>query len=1017
MLCLLASLLAAAPGEPSELVVADDLPAVLVAAEPLVEDPVAIRFDADGRLWVVEMPDYPTGPADGEPPRGRVVTLADDDGDGISDRRTVFADGLLMPTGVQPFGSGKDVTGAIVTLAGEVAYLEDTDGDGRADRRTTWIAGLAEGNEQLRSNHPTIGPDGWLYVANGLRTVDVTDVRDPESKPVRVRGRDFRFRLDRPGIEPVTGHGQFGMTFDRWGRRFTCSNARPCDYAVFTTRDLALNPLLRNPVAVDEVVPGGQGRPVHPLVTQWTTSILHTGSFTAACGIHTHLAAPLPPTDDELSETVLICEPTGSLVHAERLRPRGASFAAAPYPADRAFLASTDPWFRPVDLTEGPDGCLYVVDMHRKVIEHPHWMTEEARARADFDSGRGMGRIYRIGTPQTIRDRLPLAQLTAPRNGWEIAAARQSLAESPITMDGLAADTSLTPDARIRVRQWLAGQGQWSAEAASRDLARLLALSEDDAVDLADELFLDTTTPASRELAGTLRLLYESGHELQPPAEDDGRGGTIRDAATLRRHYAMRLTRHRDPLVRMLADLWPERVPRPAMLRRLDRDLLDPWLRQAAALAFRPDDRLSVHGFTDEQSLRRIAADAPSKLSTQARLALLRDQAEFAARSLARSDDATTVGHAIDRWRRMAEKAALAEANRGGEPPGPIPVVTFLMLGFADGGFAGQIGDEPLKRREGLAAIAGLVGLGDAGGVRDQTLLNDQIALAQDRSQPMAIRAAAIRLLAHLSDDEMLLSGLWGTDEAAIRREALAGFRLRRDLLLPAAMLDGLDTQPPALRESVLAAAMASADRQRQLLDAVRDGRLDPVLIGAAHSERLRESGDDRIAAAAADLLPAFSGVDAETWQRYLTALHPSEGDAARGRAAFVKHCGVCHRVGDVAGAAGRVGPELSDVRTKTREQLLEAILRPSAAIDADYVAYLARTDDGRVVSGVIVAESDAAVTLRGADGRDVALLRDELDGLKTTGRSLMPEGLHRTIDPQTMSDLVHWMKTWRFAE
>ncbi len=144
----------------------------LAAAEPEVIDPVAIRFDEDGRMWVVEMRDYPHGPAEGRacPVADRV--LEDRDGDGRFETATVFADKLLFVTGLQPWKGG-----VFVTLAGRVAYMKDTDGDGRADVDETWFTGFAEENSQLRANHPRLALDNHIYVANGLRGGKVVNVR------------------------------------------------------------------------------------------------------------------------------------------------------------------------------------------------------------------------------------------------------------------------------------------------------------------------------------------------------------------------------------------------------------------------------------------------------------------------------------------------------------------------------------------------------------------------------------------------------------------------------------------------------------------------------------------------------------------------------------------------------------------------------------------------------------------------------------------------------------------------
>ena len=156
------------PLSPDESVRRLEIPAGLkveiVAAEPDVSAPVAIAFDERGRMWVVEMSDYPNGPAKGEAGKSRIRVLTDEDHDGRYDHPVVFAENLLFANGILPWQDG-----VIVTMDGTISFLRDTNGDGRADEITPWFTGFARENPQLRCNHPTLGWDGWIYVANGLR--------------------------------------------------------------------------------------------------------------------------------------------------------------------------------------------------------------------------------------------------------------------------------------------------------------------------------------------------------------------------------------------------------------------------------------------------------------------------------------------------------------------------------------------------------------------------------------------------------------------------------------------------------------------------------------------------------------------------------------------------------------------------------------------------------------------------------------------------------------------------------
>ena len=371
-----------------QIVVDPGLRVELVAHEPNVIDPVAIRFDEAGRMWVVEMRDYPTGPTKDAPAGSRISILKDTDGDGFYETATVFADNLSFATGLQPWDGG-----AFVTLAGKVAYLKDTDGDDKADVNETWYTGFSQVNQQLRANHPTLALDNHIYIAAGLRGGTIADARHPEVKPVSISGMDFRFDPLTRKFEAVTGEAQFGLTFDDYGNRFVCANRDPAIHMVLENWQLKKNPLVTVDSVLEHVVFGANYTPIFPIGRAWTTSNLHAGQFTAACGIKIYRGTALPSS---MYGNVFVCEPTGYMVHREVIKPNGVTFGESFVKHTTEFFASRDEWCRPVNMEVGPDGALYVVDMYRQIIEHPEWMPEELRQRPNLRAGNDRGRIYRV---------------------------------------------------------------------------------------------------------------------------------------------------------------------------------------------------------------------------------------------------------------------------------------------------------------------------------------------------------------------------------------------------------------------------------------------------------------------------------------------------------------------------------------------------------------------------------------------------------------------------------------------
>jgi putative membrane-bound dehydrogenase-like protein len=379
----------------------------LVAAEPLVESPCAMAFDERGRMYVAENRGYPNF---SNPPLGRIALLVDSDGDGKMDQRSTFADGLTFPNGVLPWRGG-----VIVTCAPDVIYLKDTDGDGHADERRVLLTGFdTKGSTQLRVNCPTIGPDGWIYLAAGLSGGSITCPDHPERPAVKMMA-DVRFNPETLEVENIDGRSQYGMSFDEMGRRFICMNRLPVQHVVLSSRLLARNPHLAMSDTVQDcsernvktgLKGGGEGVRLFPISHNVTTADSHSGSFSAACGIYIHQGEQLSV---EYRDRAFSCDPTANVVHVDNLKLRGATFEAQPVFNSREFLASSDDWFRPVFLASGPDGALYVVDMTREVIEHPDYLPQAVRSHTPFESGRELGRIWRIRLVEDQESTMPKA--------------------------------------------------------------------------------------------------------------------------------------------------------------------------------------------------------------------------------------------------------------------------------------------------------------------------------------------------------------------------------------------------------------------------------------------------------------------------------------------------------------------------------------------------------------------------------------------------------------------------------
>ena len=371
----------------------------LAASEPNVRDPVAISFDEYGRMYVVEMRDY----SERRDERlGEVRLLEDTDNDGAFEKSTVFAGGLPWPTAVICFGGG-----VFVATTPDILFLRDTNGDGKADERRVVLTGFGKGLERLNvqalPNSFNWTLDHRIHGATGPNGGQVTAVNSPAA-PVELRGRDFSFDPRTLDLRAETGGSQHGLTFDNYGRKFVCNNSSHIQTLMYEERYAARNAVYSLPRALVDIAKDGGAAPVYRISpdepwrvirTQWRVAGKvpgpiegggrASGYFTSATGVTIYRGDAYGP---EFVGDAFIGDCGSNLVHRKKVRSNGIGLVAE-RPADEQkteFLASTDNWFRPVQFANAPDGCLYVLDMYREVIEHPWSLPPGIKKHLDLNS-------------------------------------------------------------------------------------------------------------------------------------------------------------------------------------------------------------------------------------------------------------------------------------------------------------------------------------------------------------------------------------------------------------------------------------------------------------------------------------------------------------------------------------------------------------------------------------------------------------------------------------------------------
>lgn len=378
------------------------------AAEPFVVDPVEMIFDDRGRIFIVEMPDYPFKP---EPGRGagKIKQLFDDDQDGRIDRATIFAENISEATSVHPW---KD--GLLVAAAPNISWLIDTDNDGKADSSVILFTGFFENNSEAQITNLKFMPDNWIYASNHGQGGEVKFLLDTAAKPLSMAGGDFRFRLDQGKFELVSGPAQFGQAFNDRIHRFITQNTLHIRYPIIPWKYLHRNPFIPSKNAtvnisdhdleMFQLTPPPYWRAERTRRRQESYDEQNLGRmeyaedhFTGASGGTFYGGHTFPR---EFYGSIFTGDVAGNLIHRDILVPLkdSPSYAASRAQAEKTeeFLASTDSWFRPAIFTVGPDGFLYVVDMYRQHIETPLSIPEDLKEDMDFLEGSQRGRIYRI---------------------------------------------------------------------------------------------------------------------------------------------------------------------------------------------------------------------------------------------------------------------------------------------------------------------------------------------------------------------------------------------------------------------------------------------------------------------------------------------------------------------------------------------------------------------------------------------------------------------------------------------
>lgn len=991
--------------------VAPDLKVELVAAEPLIQDPVAFEWDVQGRLWVVQMGGYPNGTtdADGRPVSGgEIRVLEDQDGDGKYDTSTVFLDDLNFPTGIHRWRNG-----VIVTDAPTIFYAEDTDGDLKADIRRTLYRGFVEGNQQHRVNGLSWGLDNWLHVANGDSGGEIESVSSlgenqdggPRDQPspcdaaeyrdflssqmevsgpgcrIGIRGRDLRIQPDYGLMDPVSGQSQFGRCRDDWGNWFGGNNSRPMWHNMLEDRYTRRNPHFSSGDPRREIFQPPGASPVFPISRTLERFNDHdrANRFTSACSPMLYRDSLL---GEEFAGDAFVCEPVHNLVSRRVMTPEGTTFAAqrSANEAGREFLASSDNWFRPVMVRTGPDGAIWIADMYRFVIEHPEWIPEDWQRKLNLQAGRAMGRIYRV-----VRDVNPAC------------CGSESASEEP---SGPGVE-----------RDWLTATGS--------DVSREALLSR-----------LASPNGWWRDTAQRL-ILHRKDHHF-----DD----MLREMATshpspLARLHALclmipQLFGGPDVLIPMLSDPNPE-------IRRHAIRLAEPWLQPSvsksheemadAVLAMANDDdprvilqlAYSVGSHGPEKS--RSAGQVLGKLLVQYQNHPQIFAAAMSSLNVSNMDHVLTE---VFRLEKQVDSALVlkligqaAAFNRldslvdcfGRAVPHESEADGLVFLDRTAALLREVRRHEPTWKKLSDRAEwkSKAVPVLNRGVEQADALLADSSASAE--SKISAIRFLEVTGAGQPAVSERLASLISPKNSPEVQTAILSALITMADPQTPERLLKQWRTLTPMSRTHVVDALLSRSSWTDELLAALESGSVTDRDLNATHREQLLRSSTESVRKRAAKLFTTeTAGTRLEVVSRYEREIG-SPGDPLRGRIVFEKRCSACHRLQEIGRS---VGADLTALRDRSTSALLTAILDPNRAVEAKFLTYTVVLNSGQVFSGMLASESGNSITLISTEGKEHILLRTEIDQLVSSGRSLMPEGLEKDLSTQDIADVIAFVQT-----
>ncbi|MGB5356717.1 MAG: PVC-type heme-binding CxxCH protein [Eudoraea sp.] len=947
----------------------------LVASEPLVFDPVELQFSPSGEAFVLEMPGYPLRDA-----MSRIIHLKDNDRDGIFDERSVYAEDLGVASSFMFYKGG-----FLVAAPPHLLWIMDEDSDGIAEKRVVLMDGFSDENLQHNFNGLTYGLDNWIYAANGGNSGAPFFISKP-NEVIPLRGGDLRFSLQDKILERVgESSGGFKITFDSWGRLYETHNLEHVSQLVFEDRyftDIPATPS-HALVNISDHEENGLSR-IYPIGEQ-DSRVNHpeqSGYFSGACGITYYGGGIFPGAMDN---SLLVADCVLNLVHMDQLDQELSVSKALRNREKVEFLASSDRSFRPVNMSIGPNGALYVLDMHREVIEHPEWIPDEIEETLDLNAGKEKGRIYRI-TPKTYNYEAPfnlekydiqdLVSALGDKNQWIRRSAQQLLV------------TSNSVDSKSLLEKQLTD---------SNPLARLHSLWTLQGLDLLEDEYLRMAL--NDDQAGVVESAIKI-IEKRLPNSSEYVDLLIQKVGVSDQRVKLQLTLTLSTLkkeeyrrvMNTLAKTYTE---------ILKNETLDTWNMQAIAFVLKPQafdiikNQLAVQTRELKQQeieILKLLIKVVGKDNTSSEISDVLEGINLSA--LNKKDKAILIGSLSEGYAfrnspilKKAEKLILVRSLNSLEANNDIDIIKSC------GELRLALGVEASEKVNGYLPIARKNILENNGSLEEQLSQLQLIGLSD-----FEFRSA---LLYELLDSRKPL---------ALQRESLLQLWNSNEEEVGPRLLELWPTLGPEARRHATDILLYKSFNHDPLLTAMENGKvnLGEFNLDLERRRVLLFSEDSRISKRAEVLFSDGGIVQRKEAIEEMLPVLQMNGNISNGKSVFQNQCASCH-IYDAIG--NEVGPVLTEISRKSKESLLYEILDPNAAVDTKYLNYKVVTKDGNIYFGLVGSETDTDLTLAITGGNYVNINKANIDSFTSTGKSLMPEGLESAMDKQEMADLLAYLQ------